>query len=478
MATQVSTAGVQTCYPSDFSVSMAGVRVVMSNVCAFCQVKESSSVGKWLVCPDCSGRRDPLTALCESCVENGYAPTFGAWAPHAPLTFRCNVCIALLSAQHRNTVLDEFKSRCDPTSICRDIFVVCPWMVPLRQASPNEIRAALRRVKRHLPPSNSSGLEDVLGQGGDVPSESTSLLLMTAQFSGVGSQAEKVALESVDRLRLSRAPHMKFKYLLSGGVSSMDKALEYFRRVAKETDDTLVRAVAKEREFICEAMRVLFTPYAPSIKGLAPPGVRPEGLVQTLAIFRTLSRMVKDAARVETPFLRVFDACYGYLLKYNIPVSKGTASQVSPAKPPAKSDLSSDRNSYTKGDSKSGTRRASPRRLSPHSPRTVPKKVPHQQRRSRSPPRRAPPPAPEVSRDVREARLAAWAAGRDDKGSLKGKCKNCYVGMGLHVPIHSGKSCQELGNQCYLPCRARSCEKAGACHWARDCPNRRELKRR
>ena len=146
-------------------------------------------MGKWLVCSDCVGRRDPPTALCETCVENGYASTFGAWAPHAPLLFRCHVCIAFSSAQHRDRVLVEFKSRCDPTSICRDIFVVCPWMVQLRQASPGEVRSALRRVKKHLPPSNASGLEDVLGQGGEVPSESTSLLLMTAQMSGSGSQA-------------------------------------------------------------------------------------------------------------------------------------------------------------------------------------------------------------------------------------------------------------------------------------------------
>ena len=99
-----------------------------------------------------------------------------------------------------------------------------PWMVQLRHASPGEVRSALQRVKKHLPPSNASGLEDVLGQGGEVPSESTSLLLMTAQTSGSGSQAEKVALESVDRLRLSRAPHMKYKFLLSGNVTSMDKA--------------------------------------------------------------------------------------------------------------------------------------------------------------------------------------------------------------------------------------------------------------
>ena len=115
-------------------------------------------------------------------------------------------------------------------------------------------------------------------------------------------------MESVGRIRLSRSPHMKYKYLLANGARSMDKALEFFRRVAEQTDSPLVRAVAYEREFICEAMRILFTPYAPSGKGLAPPTMRPEGMVQTLAALRTLPRMVKDAARVETPFLRVFDA--------------------------------------------------------------------------------------------------------------------------------------------------------------------------
>ena len=146
-----------------FLLFLAGVRLIMSNVCAFCQVKESSSVGKWLVCSGCEGRRKPPTALCDTCVDNGYAPTLGVWVPHAPLQFRCHVCVALDSALHRDAVLEEFKSRCDPTSICRDIFVVCPWMVELRRASPGEVRSALLRVKKHLPPSNSSGLEDVLG---------------------------------------------------------------------------------------------------------------------------------------------------------------------------------------------------------------------------------------------------------------------------------------------------------------------------
>ena len=88
----------------------------------------------------------------------------------------------------------------------------------------------------------------------------------------------------------------------------MDRASKYCRRAANQTDYPRVRAVANEREFIREAMRILFAPYAPSGKGLAPPAICPEGLVQTLAALRTLSRMAEDAARVETPFLRLSDA--------------------------------------------------------------------------------------------------------------------------------------------------------------------------
>ena len=60
----------------------------------------------------------------------------------------------------------------------------------------------------------------------------------------------------------------------------------------KQSDDPLARAVASGREFICEAMRILFAPHAPPGKGLAPPTIRPEGLIQTLAVLRTLPRMV------------------------------------------------------------------------------------------------------------------------------------------------------------------------------------------
>ena len=317
----------------------------------------------------------------------------------------------------------EYKSRRDPASVCRDIFVVRPWMGELRRASRTDLRTALVRAKKHLPPSNSPGLEDVLGQGGEVPSDGTSLLLTTAQFSSAGAQAEKVAMESADRIRLSRAPHVTYKYLLSGGARSMEKALEYFRRVADQSDDPLVRAVASEREFICETMRIPFTPYAPPGKGLAPPSIRPGGLVQTLAVLRTLSLLVKDAARVETPFLRVFDPRYGYLLKYNMPASKGKQDAAIAPQPATQRDAP--RAPPSKGSSEVKPAGRTGARSRPRSPRTFRKKRGGQKsRRSRSPRRRPPTSAAAslVDKSVRDERFAAWLAGEDSKGSLRDKC--------------------------------------------------------
>ena len=53
---------------------------------------------------------------------------------------------------------------------------------------------------------------------------------------------------------------MKYKNSLPNGARPMGNALEYFRPIAKETDNPLVRVVANERESICEAARNLFTP--------------------------------------------------------------------------------------------------------------------------------------------------------------------------------------------------------------------------
>ena len=105
-------------------------------------------------------------------------------------------------------------------------------------------------------------------------------------------------------------------------MQTANKALAYFCRVANQTDNLLVRAAASEREFICEAVRISYTPHAPTSKGLAPPKIRVGGPSNTLGVVRTLSRVVKDAARVETPVLRVFGPSYRYLSKYSMLVSE------------------------------------------------------------------------------------------------------------------------------------------------------------
>ena len=87
-------------------------------------------------------------------------------------------------------------------------------------------------MKHHLAPAYTSGPGGALVRGGDVPSDGASCSLMAAQFAGPNTQAEKVAMGSVDRIRSIRAPHMKYKSLLPNGAQSMDKALEYLRWVS------------------------------------------------------------------------------------------------------------------------------------------------------------------------------------------------------------------------------------------------------
>ena len=47
------------------------------------------------------------------------------------------------AAEYCESVVGEYKNRRDPPSICRYIFVVCPWMAELRRAPPTGLRTAL-----------------------------------------------------------------------------------------------------------------------------------------------------------------------------------------------------------------------------------------------------------------------------------------------------------------------------------------------
>lgn len=81
-----------------------------------------------------------------------------------------------------------------------------------------------------------------------MPPEGMSFLLMAAKTDGTASQAKRVALGSLGRIRFSRAPHLKFERLSSPRVASMGRAFAPMSRgdvgppLAKE------RALAKETD--------------------------------------------------------------------------------------------------------------------------------------------------------------------------------------------------------------------------------------
>ena len=165
-----------------------------------------------------------------------------------PSPFKCRVCVARESVKYRFVVAGDCKERCDSISTCKDILSLRPWMAERRRAAPTEVRGASLRARHNLPPASASVLENVLGRGSEAPSEITPPLLLAAQFRGPGPRAGKVSMESIDRARSNRAPHMEFKHVLGPGVRAMDCALEPFRRVAKESNDVFVKALANERE--------------------------------------------------------------------------------------------------------------------------------------------------------------------------------------------------------------------------------------
>ena len=102
---------------------------------------------------------------------------------------------------------------------------MCALSVDIRPATLIQLRRGVLRVKKQLPPANVTGLKDFWGQGEEVSWEGISLLSMAAQAGGLGPRAEKVALESLNRTRLKRTPHTKYKDFLGPLVDSTGRAL-------------------------------------------------------------------------------------------------------------------------------------------------------------------------------------------------------------------------------------------------------------
>ena len=98
-------------------------------------------------------------------------------------------------------------------------------MVDKRRTSSIDIRHNITRVKGRVPPAETEGSEDMLGRSGDMPSGRTSLGVVTECKCGSVSQAEKVAKDSLGRIRFYRAPNMKYKDLLGPIADCMDRTL-------------------------------------------------------------------------------------------------------------------------------------------------------------------------------------------------------------------------------------------------------------
>ena len=242
------------------------------------------SAGKWYAYVDCVGRRDTPTTLFEMRADEVLALPSGTLDPKSPSPLKCRACIALEFARFREFPVRSYKNRCDPMATCEDICTACPRVVDIRRAASGDTGSASLRVLRHRPPANASGSEDVRGRGSEVPSEGTSLLLLAARACGTGPRAGQVAVEPIGRIRLNRAPYMKFRLLFGPGIQGRDRALEFFRHVAKGTNDVVARTRAKERENICDAVRILFPPYAPDVEAAAPRNVLPEGMSAALGV--------------------------------------------------------------------------------------------------------------------------------------------------------------------------------------------------
>ena len=195
----------------------------------------------------------------------------------------------------------------------------------------------------------------------------------------------------------------------------MAPASDYFRRVTKESADSLVKASASGRQFICGAMRISHTPYAPAARGVAEYS------------YSAPHRERCSPRRIG--FFRALDACCGYLMKYSLPVSKAeTFDGLRPAQPLEPSASSRPDNMFREGRVKPKLKDSGPgaRARSPKSAGVA------------------------TSKDNKRSRCLVRAKGEDSQGQLRKLRKNCYVGTGKRAARHMGASLQQLGDPPYL----------------------------
>ena len=196
-------------------------------------------------------------AVCDTCAVDCVASTPDSRGVKLSDLFNCCLNAAYEVARYREAVIAGYKSWRDPAAVCADIFAEYFWKADVLRTSPVDIRLGLLRVGGRLPLAHSTDSE--------YTAESP-FLLMAVQRSAVGSQATKVAREPWGPIRLGCAAHMKLEHLLGAEVSSMGRALAYFRKVAKEVDVAMARALHHESEYICDDGRISFAPNLPTVR--------------------------------------------------------------------------------------------------------------------------------------------------------------------------------------------------------------------
>ena len=428
-------------------------------------------------CAPCLARNVPPAAICNGCADTGYASTIGTLdIGTVPPTLVCRVCIHAAVVADKTSIVDYLRMRLSPDAVASTAVDVCPWVITLHKATAEELRTALQYIKRHRAPHDDLLAESQLvGEGGG--NAGAALLVMQArsvQGTAPGSASDQFAVRTLEKMKLSNAPHMKYKQLFLEAASTLDSARAYFRRIATESDRPLVVAMAREREFLCEQAEVLFKPYQPVLRNVLPVAPVRLGLVVMYSLMRTMSRRIKDPNRAETKKLLVFDALYGVHFKYALEdasallreLPAAVARQQPPRQEPARSRSPRTFDSRKKAGAKAKQQARQPMQAPPPvpvvaAPPKQPMVAPHHK------------PGPVKDEAPRLTALQERAIERLQSRPALGKsCLNCYVRTGTKGEAHSFADCRSLGNPCLVPCR--NCGPH-IFHYMADCPKKKQM---
>ena len=359
-----------------------------------------------------------------------------------------------------------------PTDLLRQVAQSAPWFLVLARATPEEKLTALGKLKRQLD-HTSDDQELVHGVANHDP-----IAAFLLQQRGLGaSSANNKAVEVYVH---SKVPTIKFKDLLLPPRGSMERARCHFKE-CMNSQDKVVRALAAERDFLCNFVERQFIPVPKRGQPLGHVEVPRNALHMLRNTFKSLSHRIKKASARNDNDLALIRAWYGdHLIVANTWCQQ---------------ELADATLSLVNADNMS-SRRALPPQLSdvvPPQPKRQKTQADKKKKKPFAPHSIA---AVETNPDLDVVTLksttdkkfqvpkyaASWFAPGVDRnkalsifkanGSTGGVafraafreiCRNCWF-AGRGPVSHSIKACRELGNQCAMPC-----PRCGQYHWINDC---------